>query len=282
MPKGNWHGTCSEPVGPVGMNAADGAPETPQHRPYIVMENASFVALSRQMALRLDLDAAANNMANANTPGYKTVRSLFVEQLVGGGSSAPGASQPLSMVLDQATVRDLRPGRLEQTEDPFNVAIMGEGYLVVETPLGPRYTRNGQITRDLEGRLVDINGLPLLDDGNQPIEVPGDVSQLTIDRDGQISTDQGPAGRLAIVRFDNEAAMAPLGGGLLVTNEVPKPAEDSELVQGMLEQSNVQPIVEMTELVRISKEYQSAQRLIQSEHERQRTAIERLGRMQTA
>lgn len=246
------------------------------------MENASYVALSRQMALRLDLDAAANNMANVNTPGYKAVRSLFVEYLVDGDGSAAGGSQPVSMVLDQATVRDTRPGRLEQTEDPFNVAIMGEGYLVVETPLGPRYTRNGQITQDLDGRLVDINGLPLLDDANQPIVVPDGAGRLMIDRDGQVSTDLGQAGQLALVRFDDEAAMTPLGGGLLVTNEVPKPAEDSELVQGMLEQSNVEPILEMTELIRISKEYQSAQNLIQSEHDRQRSAIERLGRMQTA
>ncbi len=243
------------------------------------MENAIYIGLSRQMSLRRQLEATANNIANVNTPGFKAQHMLFQEYLAKPATPGAHRGQQIAMVIDQALVRDPRPGDLEHTGSQLNVALDGPGYLMVETPGGPRYTRNGSLRIDAEGTLTDVNGLPVLDPDGARIEIPGNTGQLEILGDGSVVADGVDAGRIGVVGFENELAMAPLGSGLLVTNETPAPAEGTRLVQGMLEQSNVEPILEMTEMIGLSRRYQSAQSMMESEHERQRTAIRRLGRL---
>ena len=243
------------------------------------MENALYIGLSRQVALQRQLAVVANNIANADTPGYKSQRMQFVQHLTEAGSTGSarsGRDRQIAMVIDRAVVRDTRVGRMERTGNPFDVAIMGPGYLVVETESGPRYTRVGHLAVDNEGRLVDGNRLPLLGDDDKPIQVPAGGRNLVIAADGSLSGDQGPIGRLKLVAFDNEHELKPLGGGLLASSEAPREAEGVELAQGMLEGSNVQPILEMTRMIEISRQYQATQRLLQDEHSRQRDSISRL------
>ncbi len=240
------------------------------------MENATYIALSRQSGLRRQMEVVANNIANMDTPGFKAQRLMFQQYL--SGSDTPGGQGEVSMVIDQASLRDMAPGALNRTGNQLDVAIMGEGYLVVDTPAGPRYTRNGRLGVDTEGRLIDINGYAVMDQQNRPIDLPRFDEQVTISANGDIATSEGQVGTIRLVQFDNESAMAPLGGGLLVTNEVPKEAEDTTLAQGMLEQSNVVPIMEMTRMIHVSRSYKSVQKLIDTEHERQRTAIRELGK----
>ena len=240
------------------------------------MENSTYIALSRQSGLRRQMDMVANNIANMNTPGFKAQRLLFREFLA--GSDTPGGQGEVSMVIDQAAVRDMAPGPLTATENQLDVAIMGDGYLVVDTPGGPRYTRNGRMSVDTEGRLIDVNGYPVMDQQNRAITLPRFSGQVDISAAGEVSTNEGVAGTIRLVRFDNESAMAPLGGGLMVTNEPPKEAEASTLAQGMIEQSNVVPIMEMTQMIQVARSYKSVQKLIESEHERQRQAIRELGK----
>ena len=240
------------------------------------MENSIYIALSRQSGLRRQMDMVANNIANMDTPGFKAQRLLFRQFL--SGSDTPGGQGEVSMVIDQAAVRDMAPGPLTGTDNQLDVAILGDGYLVVDTEAGPRYTRNGRLSVDTEGRLIDVNGYPVMDRQNRPITLPRFSEQVEISSTGEVSTDEGRAGTIRLVRFDNESAMAPLGGGLLVTNELPKEAEDSTLAQGMIEQSNVVPIMEMTRMIAVNRSYKSVQKLMESEHERQRSAIRELGK----
>ncbi len=243
------------------------------------MENALYVGLSRQVALQRQMAVVANNIANADTPGYKAQRMQFVEHMTDAGSAGsvgPGGDREIAMVIDRAVVRDTRVGRLERTGNPFDLAIMGPGYLVVETESGPRYTRVGHLSLDSEGRLIDGNQLPLLGDDDKPIEIPAGGRDLLIAADGTLTGSQGPIGRLKVVSFENEHEMRPLGGGLLASNEAPQEAEGIDLAQGMLEGSNVQPILEMTRMIEISRQYQATQRLLQDEHSRQRDSISRL------
>src|SRR3546814_13153720 len=94
---------------------------------------------------------------------------------------------------------------MTSTENPLDVALSGDGYFEVETPVGPRYTRNGVFQLNADRQLVTSTGLPVLGEGGTPITLPPNSADVTITRDGTISTDQGPAGRLRVVRFESSA-----------------------------------------------------------------------------
>lgn len=243
------------------------------------MENPIYIALSRQNALRRQMDVVANNVANMNTPGFKQQRMMFIEHLTRPEGGVGRQAQKVSMVQDIAVLRDLREGPVNRTGNPLDLALQGNGYFAVETLDGPRYTRAGRFQLDPERRLVDVNGLPVLDDANRPIEIPAGVSDISINADGSIVTEQGPLGRIQVVRFEREQFMTEVGGGLYATDEPPLAAEATKVVQGAVEESNVQPVVEMTQMTEILRKYQSNQRLIDAEHERQRRAIGRLTRV---
>lgn len=240
------------------------------------MENALYVGLSRQVVLRRQLAVVANNIANAGTTGYKAQRMQFAQHLAATGSGGSSSGREISMVIDRDTVRDTRAGRIEQTGNPLDVAIFGPGYMVVETEAGPRYTRVGHLSVDNDGRLVNGDRLPILGDNDAPIILPTGGRGLEIASDGVMTGSQGPIGKLKLVSFENEQDMIPVGRGLLDSDEEPQPADGVTLSQGMLEGSNVQAIVEMTRMIDIARQYQSTQRLLQDEHNRQRDSIGRL------
>lgn len=237
------------------------------------MENAGYIGLSYQMALHRQMAVIANNIANANSTAFKAERPLF--------ETVPVRQQGrlYEFVQDNGIVRSLNTGRLLETDNPLDIAINGRGFLTVETPAGTRYTRNGALRMSEEGRLVTADGYPVLDDRGQPIILDPTQGKPTIAEDGTISTPLGPVGRLGVVQFENEQRMRKVSTALYATEEEPKPVTDPQIRQGMIEDSNVEPVLEMTEMIEVSRSYQAAQRLIETEHERERKAIERLARI---
>src|SRR6202011_1126452 len=131
------------------------------------MENALLVGLSRQMTLERQLDVVANNIANVNTTGYKADRSLFEEYLNSGAheDNFVGTDRRLSYVQDRGTFRDFSQGPVETTKNPLDVAIDGSAFLVVQTPAGERYTRDGGLQLNNQGQLVPVAGNPVLGTG---------------------------------------------------------------------------------------------------------------------
>jgi flagellar basal-body rod protein FlgF len=237
------------------------------------MENAGYIALSRQMTLQREMDVVANNMANLNTPAYKGQSMLFVEYL-----ETSDSGEKMSFVQDIALVRNLTEGQMTTTSNPLDVAISGDGYFEIETPTGPRYTRQGVFQLNANGELVTSSGARVLSDGGNSITLPPNSSNVTITPDGTVSTEQGPAGRLRVVRFEDEQAMIKIADGLYDPDgQDPLPAEDVEVLQGMIEGSNVQGIIELTKMIDTVRSYTSTARLINDEHERQRRAIQSLG-----
>lgn len=238
------------------------------------MENSIYVALSRQMTLRRQLDVVSNNIANMNTTGYKEQRMQFSELL-----ERPGMHEQLSFVQDRAVVRDLSSGPLAQTGNPLDLALTGHGYFTVDTASGPRYTRAGNFQLNDQRQIVDGGGLPVLADNGQPITVPAGTKDILVSGDGTVSTELGQVAKLNIVTFRNEQKMTEVGSGLYVTDEQPEAAPaDTKVAQGMLENSNVKPVVEMTSMINIQRQYQNNQNLLESEHQRIRTMLQRLGR----
>ncbi|MDA0703496.1 MAG: flagellar basal-body rod protein FlgF [Proteobacteria bacterium] len=235
------------------------------------MENTSYISLSRQAVVQRQMQVIANNIANASTPAFKSERLLF-QQFV----EQAGDGTEISFVKDVAVIRDLSEGNFERTGNTLDLAINGEGYFAVETPNGTEYTRNGRFQLDGEGQLVTGSGYPVLGEGGRPIVLNPGETDIEINADGTIGTSQGPIGRLKVVRFENEQDMQPTESGLYESDQAPLPSPDTKVVQGRVEASNVQPIVEMTRMIDAVRGYQSTQTMVQSEHERQISAIKAL------
>lgn len=235
------------------------------------METTAHIALSRQMVLRRRMDVIAHNIANMTASGFKAEAMLLEPVMV-----RAGQDQRLAFVQDVATVRDLDPGPITTTGNPLDLAIEGEGYFVVGTPEGDRYTRSGQFRLNDAGEVVTAAGQPVLDDGGAPLAVPPESGALSVARDGTVSSAEGVLGRIDIVTFEDEQALEKAGGGLYRTDQPPVPAADARLVQGALEGSNVQSILEMTRMMDTVRAYQGTRRLLDTHHEMQRRAIERM------
>ena len=242
------------------------------------MENALLIGLSKQMALRRQMDVLANNMANVSTAGYRAESLRFEEHLMPGAEMPGqiGSSARLSYVMDAGIVRNFESGSLERTDGEFDVAISGRGWLVVQTPEGERYTRNGQMRLDSEGQLITASGAPVLSDGG-PITIGPDETGFTIARDGTVSTSLGPKGRLRVVQFADEAVMKKEGAALFSAPVAPEPAEGVSVIQGMIEKSNVQPVRELSRMIETVRAYTSTSKLIERTHELRKDAIQRLG-----
>jgi len=238
-------------------------------------ENAAYIVLSRQMAIRRQMDTIANNIANMNTTSFKTQRILFEEFLM---DTDDGGK--MAYVRDFGSVRDLQQGELRSTLNPLDIAIDGPGYFQVETADGERYTRNGHFRSDAEGFLVTPGGDKLLSERGTVIRLDPADPQFNVSRDGTVSNSQGPLGKLAIVTFENEQNMIPVGGGLYKTDDPAEPVEEVRLVQGMIESSNVEPIMEMTRMIQASRAYESTRSMMKKDDDVRQQAISRLGRVE--
>lgn len=239
------------------------------------MENTLFIALSRQMTVKRQMETVANNLANANTAGFKAERLMFVEYL----SKAADPKDEMYFVQDLASARDNSPGDYKSTGNPLDLAIEGKGWFTVENQKGePRYTRDGHFRLNQEGQLINRDGFPVLGEGGAPIVFRPTDQDITVRGDGTIRAGNQLRGKLKIVEFDNLYKMKKAEGNLYVPGQEPKDPEDSSVVQGMIEGSNVKPILEITEMMRALRSYQGASKLIENEHDRERRMIDRLTR----
>lgn len=238
------------------------------------MDNTSYVAIGRHAALWRQLEAVSNNMANANTPGYKGEHIMFKEYLVKTPAPHRLMGEKVSFAQDIGVLRDLSRGPLTKTENPLDIAIDGEGYFAVETADGVRYTRAGHFRLDDAGTVVNADGHPLLQANDQPIIFAPNETQISVSADGVVSSENGEIGRLRVVRFENEQAVRKVGGGLYETDQVPEEVAQPHVLQGMIEESNVQPILELTSMMQIMRQYEGMQKLLENDNDRQLKAYE--------
>jgi flagellar basal-body rod protein FlgF/flagellar basal-body rod protein FlgG len=251
------------------------------------MENALLIGLSRQVALSRELDVVANNIANLNTNGFKADGALFEEYLASSaradGSSA--AAGRISFVRDRGTWHDMSKGPVEQTGNPFDVAIDGDGFLVVQTPRGERYTRSGALQINAKGTLVTSDGSPVLGDAG-PITLQQTDHDVAISKEGVISVLEGTStqdslrGKLKLARFDkkDELKLQKDGAGTFLAPDGVTPATDktSHVLQGVVEKSNVRGVVEITRMIEISRSYTQVAALLQQQGDMRSNAINKL------
>lgn len=241
------------------------------------MESIGLVLLSRQSALQRQVEVIANNVANTNTAGYKAQRLLVQNQPL-----RTQFDDTLNYVIDRATLRDTNSGAMVRTGNELDFALQGAGYFGVRTKQGVQYTRNGSFSLNSNGDLVTQDGDTVLSNDGQPLNVPQDASQLSIDANGRLLSDKGEIGRLKVAAFKQEQAMIETGHGLYKANQPEQEATETRIVQGAIEQSNVRPVIEMTRLTEAVRAYQQTANMMQSEHDRLRTAIRTLGRVSAA
>ncbi len=251
------------------------------------MENLALVKLSRQIALHRELEVVANNIANLNTTGYKSDGSVFQEFLmpVARAGAFQGTDQRLSFVQDRATWHNFATGSTRPTGNPLDVSIDGDAFLVVQTPRGERYTRNGSLQLNATGQLVTASGDAVLGDGG-PIQFQPTDSNISINPDGTITVrEAGNAasdsarGKLRLVRFERTSVLLKDGASTFRAPDgtAPQPADiNVRVVQGTIEQSNVSPVVEMARMIELTRTYSNISSMIQQISEHRRNAIDKL------
>ena len=244
------------------------------------MDNALYVGLSRQMVLRKEMDIVANNIANIDTTGFK-VESMMQKTDPGAPAVTQGGPRPVKFVAPDGVARDFGQGSLIQTGAPLDMAIEGKGFFQVQSPDGPRFTKDGRFTTDPAGRLVTQGGLPVLDDGGGEIIIDGEKGQVAIGADGTMSQGNERVGKVGMYAFANPGALSKSGDNLYrnVSNLTATPATDAKLRQGYLEGSNVKPVLEITRMVEVSRAYEQTAKMIDSAADLSRRAVERLGRV---
>jgi flagellar basal-body rod protein FlgF len=251
------------------------------------MENALLLGLSRQVALGRELEVVANNLANINTTGYKTDRAIFEQFLMplASADTFPQGSRQLSFVRDRATWHNMGAGPIQRTGGPLDVALDGDGFLVVQTPQGQRYTRNGALQINANGTLVTSAGDPVLGVGGQ-ITFQNTDSNVSIGEDGTITVREGASatsdstrGRLQVVTFANNDQLQKEGSSLFSapTGVTPGPAPTSvRVVQGAIEQSNVSAVAEMARMIDITRTYTQISNILQQEGTERTSALDKL------
>jgi flagellar basal-body rod protein FlgF len=262
-----------------------GRAELAEYQGELPMQNALLVGLSRQVALGRELDVIANNIANINTSGFKADGSVFAEYIspTASADNFLGADRRVSFVQDRATWVDLSQGPLERTNNPLDVAVNGKGYLVVQTPRGERYTRNGALQINNTGELVTSEGYKVLGESGPITFQPKDRS-IAISEDGTISAREGSnttdsqRGQLRLVSFDQPGQLQKDGSSTFTApaNAAPQADKTSRIVQGAVEKSNVRSVIEMSRMIEVTRTYTQIANMIAQAADVRRTAIEKL------
>ncbi|NTU76420.1 MAG: flagellar basal-body rod protein FlgF [Alphaproteobacteria bacterium] len=244
------------------------------------MQAAGLILTSYQDSLTRALDVVSNNVANSNTTGFKREDLLFDTLIV-----RPTPGEKFEFALDHGTYRNAAAGPMQTTGGPLDIAIQGQGYFMVRTDGGIRYTRAGAFMLNGQGEIVTPSGEKVLGDGDQPIALPDDASDILVASDGVISVKSGTGtsatqvGKLKLVKFANEQDLQSVGNSQYSTTQTPQPDTDSQMVQGMVEQSNVQSVKEITNMIEILRTYQQTVHLLDLENQRQANAISRLAKV---
>lgn len=232
------------------------------------------------------LDAISNNLANVDTAGYKrdiTVSKSFPELLLrrtnldgvyetpfGSAEAAPVIGKLGLGIETNENYTDFVQGSFRQTDQNTDVAFGGKGFFAVQTPLGERYTRDGNFIIGKEGILETKDGYPVLGEKGF-IHVEND--KFTVNEDGIISSqeDSEVIDRFKVVRFDNERYLKKMGSNLYSSNDISGPAHIAEgserprFLQGYMETSNVNVVNEMVQMIEVNRAYEANQKTITSE-----------------
>jgi flagellar basal-body rod protein FlgF/flagellar basal-body rod protein FlgG len=226
------------------------------------MDSGYYAACTALASRTQALDTIANNLANANTAGYRSQHNVFSSVLATANNSS---GSPLNNAINNygilgGTTLDLSQGAIQKTGNDLDVAIQGPGFLVAQTADGQMYTRDGSLQLSAKGQLITAAGDPVLGDQGPIALSPGSV---TIAPDGTISSNGAIAGKLKLVQFPAGTQLTSAGETYYAAPPATAvPATDSTVQQGMLESSNVNPVAGMVELITAQRSAEMMQRAL--------------------
>lgn len=222
------------------------------------MERGLYMAVSGALAAERSLDVTADNIANANTAGYKAKTPVFSEVL----SDAGGVG--LSQVAHVRNAVDAGPGVLRETGRPLDLAVEGDGYLVVGTDHGLALSRSerGQVSAD--GYLVTVDGFPILDGDGHAISLPTTGEAVEVSGGGVVSVGGVAGGEIGIVNVD-EAQLEAAGSRFVAPSSAWRDAQgSSSVVGGALEYSNTNAVRGMVDVVRASRAFEMLTKMVEN------------------
>jgi flagellar basal-body rod protein FlgF len=241
------------------------------------MDIPSTVAASRLVAQQRVMEVVAVNIANVNTPGFKAQRVQFSDWLAPlKGTDAPRGDRTIAYTQDRATWREQRAGTLTHTGNPFDLGITGDGYFTVRTASGPRLTRDGRFGLMPDGTVADGAGDAVLDSNGRPIVLSSTDTQIAIASDGTVSSENGQLAKIGVVQPTNPMQLAAEGNTLFSSGSPTAAVTSPGVVQGSMEDSNVEPVLEINRMMDGLRQFQFVTQLIQAENDRQQSAIDKL------
>jgi flagellar basal-body rod protein FlgF len=214
------------------------------------MQGHIYVGLSAQQALMRRLDSLAQNIANVSTVGYRAEEISFASLL--SSSTADGTN----FVTPGQSYTSRKAGAMVETSNPFDIAVSGDAWLSVQTPAGRVLTRDGRMKITPEGELRTVTGYQVLDAGGSPLRLNPNGGPPTIARDGTISQSGRQVATIGLFAIDPEAKITRFENAGIMTDRPATPQLDfnaTSIIQGFVEQSNVDPVTELTRLVTLQR-----------------------------
>jgi flagellar basal-body rod protein FlgF len=236
------------------------------------MDASGYVTLSRQSGLLAQMDIIANNIANSSTSGFRREGMVFSEYV-----KAAGDAPSLSIGFGNARVVDQMQGGLSQTGGSFDFAIEGDGFFLIDTPKGQQLTRSGNFAPGPDGTLVTPDGYNVLDTGGSTIFVPPNARNVVVAQDGTLSVNGVPLSQIGLWKPTDPLSLTHEAGTRFSSSGV-EPLEGGRMMQGFLEESNVDPLKEVASMIAVQRAYEMGQNFLDREDDRARNVIQTLGR----
>lgn len=238
------------------------------------MDSAGYTTLTRMVGLNRELQAIANNIANVSTTGFRKEGLLFSEHI-----SALGKDEDsLSMANANVRLTNNAQGPLTPTGGTYDLAIEGDGFFLIDTPDGQALTRNGAFTTNHQGELTTHDGYQLLDNGGAAIFIPPDAKTVAVAADGTLSADGVPLSQIGLYMPEDPTSMTRNNGVRFYTDGGIVPQEEAVILQGYVENSNVNAITEVARMIEVQHAYTLGQKFSEQEDERIKSVISTLGR----
>jgi flagellar basal-body rod protein FlgF len=238
------------------------------------MQSGLYVALSSQVALEKRLTTIADNIANSNTVGFRGTDVKF-EELLGGVRRAS-----TSFVSDGEALLSQLPGGLDQTGNALDFAIKGDAWFAIETEAGQVLTRDGRFEVTLEGALVTTQGYPVLDPGGAVIQLNPAGGQIGVGRDGAVMQNGAQTAAIGLFAYEAASEFQRFGNSGILTGALPEPLVDQtdvQVMQGFVEQSNVNPVQELSNLIMVQRNFDNVSALMRDSESALSDAIRTLG-----